>query len=370
MVDEGRVIRIFENLASIYSPSYNERGIADHIISYLNALGYLTFEDDAACFINGNTGNILATIHGTTDGPCILFAAHLDTVEPARGVRPVVEGDIIRAKGPTILGADDKAGVAAMLELASVLAGTDVAHGPIHLAFTVAEEVGLIGAKHLDLTDKRLDYAYVLDANGKVGLINVKAPYQDSFEVVYTGKAAHAGIAPETGINAIVAASKAVSCMKLGRIDSETTANVGTIKGGIAGNIVPERASVFAEARSIELPKLAEQSRHMVECFRSAADETGAFVDIDQYRPYDGYSVPEEDMIVQRAVKAMERIGITPVITQTGGGSDTNVFNSKGVTAVNLSMGAENVHSKDEYLPVDELVKLSTLLLELVRVES
>lgn len=370
MVDEGRVIRIFENLASIYSPSYNERAIADHVTSYLDALGYLTFEDDIARAIHGNAGNIHATIPGTAQGPCIMFAAHLDTVEPARGVKPIVENGIIKSGGETILGADDKAGVAAMLELATVLAGTQIAHGPIHLVFTVAEEVGLVGAKHLDLSDKELEYAYILDANGKVGLINVQAPYQDSFEVTYTGKAAHAGIAPETGINAIVAASKAISSMRLGRIDNDTTANVGTIEGGIAGNIVPETAKVFAEARSMSLEKLAEQSRHMVDCFRRAAEETGALVDIVAYRPYDGYSLTKDTPIVERAVASMERIGIEPVITQTGGGSDTNIFNAKGITAVNLSMGAENVHGKDEYVPVRELVRLSSLLVELVRSDA
>ncbi|MDP2210766.1 MAG: M20/M25/M40 family metallo-hydrolase [Candidatus Aquicultor sp.] len=367
MVDEGRVLRIFENLASIYSPSYNERAIADHITSYLSALSYLTFEDETGSSIKGNTGNIHVTIPGTADGPCILFAAHIDTVEPAQGVKVFVEDGLIKSKGDTILGADDKAGVTAMLELATVLAATTFAHGPVHLVFTVAEEVGLKGAKYLDLDDKNLDYAYVLDANGKVGLINVKAPYQDSFEVEFIGKAAHAGIAPETGINAIVAASKAISMMKLGRIDSETTANVGTIEGGIAGNIVAERAKVFAESRSISIEKLQQQSRHMVECFNAAAEETGASVNIVQYRPYEGYSLTEDEPIVARAISAMKSIGIEPVITHTGGGSDTNVFNAKGVVAVNLSMGAENVHGKDEFLPVAELVKLSELLLALIR---
>lgn len=367
MVDAGRVLRIFENLASIYSPSYNERAIADHIKSYLTALSYLIFEDESGSSLNGNTGNIHLTIPGTADGPCIMFAAHIDTVEPARGVRVVVEDGIIKSKGDTILGADDKAGVAAMLELATVLAATTFAHGPVHFVFTVAEEVGLKGAKFLDLEDKNLDYAYVLDASGKVGLINVKAPYQDSFEVEFIGKAAHAGIAPETGINAIVAAAKAISMMKLGRIDSETTANVGTIEGGIAGNIVAERAKVFAEARSISLEKLEEQSEHMLECFNAAAAETGASANIVQYRPYEGYSLTEDAPIVARAIRAMKSIGIEPVVTHTGGGSDTNVFNAKGVAAVNLSMGAENVHGKDEFLPAEELVKLSELLLELIR---
>ncbi|HZD59566.1 MAG TPA: M20/M25/M40 family metallo-hydrolase [Anaerolineae bacterium] len=368
MVDRDRAVRIFENLASIYSPSHKERAIADYITSYVSTLGFLTYEDDAGKATGGNAGNIYVMIRGNADGPCILFAAHMDTVEPAYGVKPVIEDGIIRSNGTTILGADDKAGIAAMLELATVLSSTRIPHGPIHLAFTIAEEVGLEGAKQLNLDDKHIDFAYVLDADGRVGNINISAPFQDSFEVEYTGRAAHAGIAPETGINAIVAASKAINCMTLGRIDSETTANVGIIEGGRAGNIVPDKAKVFAEARSIRLDKLEAQSKHMAECFKVGADEVGAKVDIKHYRPYDGYLLSENDLVVRKVMEALTKLGIEPVLTQTGGGSDTNVFNSKGIQAVNLSMGAEQVHTEDEYLPVAELENVAKLLVELVRV--
>ncbi|MBE0448402.1 MAG: M20/M25/M40 family metallo-hydrolase [Actinobacteria bacterium] len=368
MVVKDRIVRIFENLVSIYSPSYKERAIANHIAGYVDALGFLTYEDNAGEAINGTAGNIHVTISGNADGPCILFAAHMDTVEPSEGAEMVVKDGIIRSKGATILGADDKAGIAAMLELATILSSTAIPHGPIHLTFTVAEEVGLKGAKQLDLNDKCIDFAYVLDADGRVGKINISAPFQDSFEVEYTGRAAHAGVAPEMGINAIVAASKAISCMKLGRIDGETTANVGKIEGGRASNIVPERARFLAEARSINLDKLEAQSKHMIECFKAGTNETGAKVDFKHYRSYEGYSLTENDPIVQKAVEALLRLGIKPVLTQTGGGSDTNVFNAKGLRAVNLSMGAEQVHAEDEYVSVSELVNAAKLLVELVRV--
>jgi len=370
MVDEGRVVRLFQNLVSIYSPSYKERAVADYISNYVKAIGFLTYEDDTGRAIDGNAGNIHVTIPGNADGPCILFATHMDTVEPSEGIETVIEEGVIRSKGATILGADDKAGAAAMLELASVLSLTAVPHGPIHMVFTVAEEVGLKGAKHLALEEICVDYAYVLDANGKVGRILIKAPYQDTFEVEYTGQAAHAGIAPELGINAIVAASKAISCMNLGRIDDETTANVGVIEGGRAGNIVPDKAKFIIEARSLSLEKLEVQSKHMLECVKAGADEIGAKVDIKHFRPYYGYSVSEDEPIVKRTMEAMVRLGIEPTLEQTGGGSDTNVFNSKGIKAVNLSMGAEDVHTEDEYVPVSELANLSRLLLELVKVEK
>ncbi len=367
MVDENRVVRIFENLVKIYSPSYRERTLADYIKSYVEAMGFLTYEDETGLAIGSDTGNLIVTIPGNAGGSSILFASHMDTVEPARGVEPIIEDGIIKTGGQTILGADDKAGIAAMLELISVLAGKSISHGPIHLVFTVAEEVGLEGAKNLDLSDKHIDFAYVLDSNGKIGNIVVSAPYQDSFVVEYKGKAAHAGLAPETGINAIAAASNAISCMRLGRIDEETTANVGVIEGGRAGNIVPDKAKVIAEARSINLVKLEEQSDRMIDCFKKGAQEVGAEVSIQRYRPYEGYSATENDEVVRRAIDALDRLGIPHRLIKSGGGSDTNVFNAMGINAVNLGMGAEYVHTTEEYVPVAELKNLANLLVELVK---
>lgn len=368
MVDESRVVRIFENLVKIYSPSYKERTLADHIKGYVESLGFLAFEDEAGLAIGSDTGNVIITIPGIADGPSILFVSHMDTVEPAKGVEPIIEDGIIKTDGETILGADDKAGVAAMLELVSVLAGKSISHGPIHLIFTVAEEVGLEGAKNLDLSDKHIDFAYVLDSNGKIGNIVVSAPYQDSFVVEYRGRAAHAGLAPETGINAIAAASRAISCMKLGRIDEETTANVGVIEGGRAGNIVPDRARVIAESRSINPAKLEEQSDRMIDCFKRGAQEVGAEVSIQRYRPYEGYSLTDNDEVVKRVIDALDRLGLSHKLIRSGGGSDTNVFNAIGINAVNLGMGAEYVHTTDEYIPMAELKNLASLLVELVKV--
>lgn len=367
MIDEGRVVRIFENLVRIYSPSFKERSMAEFIKGYVEALGFLAYEDEAGKALGGDAGNVLVTIPGTADGPCILFAAHMDTVEPSKGIEPVIEDGVIRSKGDTILGADDKAGVAAMLELLSVLEGKLVRHGPIHLAFTVAEEVGLEGAKVMDLSDISVDYAYVLDNNGPVGTVVVGAPYQDSFEVEYIGRAAHAGVAPELGINAIVAASKAISCMNIGRIDEDTTSNVGTIQGGRAGNIVAAKVNLFAEARSIDPAKLEAQSKHMIECFEKASNETGAMVNIKRTRPYNGYLHSEDEPVVRKIVEAIEKIGLTPRLIKSGGGSDTNVFNTKGIATVNLGMGAEDVHTDDEYVPAQELVNMAELLVELVK---
>lgn len=368
MVDENRVVRIFENLTRIYSPSYKERTLADHIKGYVEALGYLAFEDEAGSAVGSNAGNIIVTIPGNTAGPSIMFASHMDTVEPAKGVEPAIADGVIRSSGNTILGGDDKAGIAAMLELISVLAGKSVPHGPVHLVFTIAEEVGLEGAKNLDLSDKHIDFAYVLDSNGKVGNIVVSAPYQDSFIAEFKGRAAHAGLAPEDGINAITAAAKAIGYMKLGRIDEETTANVGVIEGGRAANIVAESAKVIAEARSIDVKKLEKQSEEMIACFERGAKETGAKVSIKRYRPYEGYSLTESDEVVKRVIGALNRLGISYNLIKSGGGSDTNIFNAMGINAVNLGIGVEFVHTTDEYIPIAELRNLAMLLVELVKV--
>ncbi|MDI6715946.1 MAG: M20/M25/M40 family metallo-hydrolase [Actinomycetota bacterium] len=369
MVDESRLVRLFETLVRIYSPSRKEQVIADYIKGYIEALGFLAYEDEAGTGDVLSSGNVIVTIPGTAEGPCILFVSHLDTVEPAKDVEPVIENGVIRSKGDTVLGADDKAGVAVMLELASILASKSVLHGPVHLIFTVAEEVGLEGAKALDLSDKKIDYTYVLDASGKVGTIVISAPYQDSFEIEFKGRAAHAGMAPEMGISAIVAASKAIGCMKLGRIDDETTANVGVIEGGKAGNIVPDKARVVAEARSLDVNKLEAQAQHMMECCKAAAKEIGAKVDIKRYRPYDGYLHTGDDPVVKNVMDKMLAVGITPRLEKSGGGSDTNVFNSKGISAVNLGVGYDHVHTTDEYMPISEMVKLANLLVELVKVK-
>jgi tripeptide aminopeptidase len=363
------VIEQFNELVKIYSPSRGEREIMDYIIKYANKLGYETVEDTAGDAHQGNAGNVIIKIPANTEGPHIMIAAHVDIVEPGKDVVPVLEGDTIRSEGDTVLGADDKAGVAAMLELLSILKQSSFAYSEIRLVFTVAEEIGLLGAKALDMTDEPVDYIYVLDAEGSVGTVVIAAPYQDSFEVEYKGRAAHAGVNPEYGINAIVAASKAIAGMKLGRIDDETSANVGIIDGGRAGNIVPESAQVFAECRSIDESKLKAQAKHMIDCFKMGADDVGAEVTIRRIRPYSGYRVSAEDDIVKRVFKAAESIGLKTSAIVSGGGSDTNVFAEKGFTSVNLGVGFKKVHSTEESIGVTDLKDLTNLLVALVRVD-
>jgi tripeptide aminopeptidase len=371
LINPERVIRQFEELVKIYSPSRGEREIMDFIKHKVTALGFEAHEDNAAEITGGDAGNLIVKVPGNIgrpDAPGIIISAHVDNVEPGRDVEPVNENGSIRSKGDTILGADDKAGVAAMLELLSVMAEKSISHPAIQLVFTVSEEIGLLGAKALDMSENHVDHIYVLDSEGPIGTVVIAAPYQDSFEVEYKGRAAHAGVNPEYGINAIVAASKAICNMKLGRIDDETSANVGIIDGGRAGNIVPETANVFAECRSIDKDKLEAQAHHMIECFKKGADEVGADVVIKRIRPYEGYKVTVDDPIVKNVFAAAKAVGLEPKAIKSGGGSDTNVFAANGISAVNLGVGFEKVHSTEESISVSELVNLVKLLVALVSV--
>ncbi|MCL5292806.1 MAG: M20/M25/M40 family metallo-hydrolase [Actinobacteria bacterium] len=368
MVNKENLLKTFIELCEICSPSFNERAVSDYISSRLAELGVKVRMDGTAGVIGGDTGNLIATIEGKDDFlPTLLFAVHMDTVEPSEGVKVKLDGDLITSAGETILGADDKVGIAALLEIARMLEEERINEGRVHLFFSVAEEVGLHGAKAFDLASLKTDYAFTLDAAGPVGAINVRSPYQESFRVEFLGRTAHAGVAPEQGVNAIQAASKAIASMKLGRLDEETTANVGVIEGGLASNIVPDRVRVSAEARSFNLTKLNRQVSEMKRLFEEGAREVGADVRLKVYREYDGYHHREDDPVVMVARRAMEKLGIEPRFSSSGGGSDANIFNSKGVPTANLGIGAEKVHTTEESASISSMVLLTELLVEIIK---
>ena len=261
--------------------------------------------------------------------------------------------------GETILGADDKAGVAALLEMAHIITAGQPDHGHIDIIFTVAEEKGLLGAKHLNWELVRGEYGFVLDGAGPVGDVTITAPWQNTFTALFHGKAAHAGVSPEAGVSAVQAAARAVETMPLGRRDKETTANIGTIEGGRAINIVPDRAEIKGEARSLSVTKLNSQTDHMVQATELAAKTYGATVDIEVKREYDGFNLSKKDPVVRWAANALDLIGVKPSHVSTGGGSDTNVFNARGVPTVNLGAGYLSPHTVDESVSVQELVLMA-----------
>jgi tripeptide aminopeptidase len=369
MINEERILQEFLELVQIDSPTMHERKIADVLIKKLAGLKLQVSEDKAGQVLNTGTGNIIGRLPGNAAGlPPVMFCAHMDTVEPGRGVRPVVKEGVVTTAGDTVLGGDDKAGIAAILEMLRVLWERKLPHGDIEVVFTVAEEGGLKGAKNLDYDALKAEMGFVLDCSGSAGTIITRAPAQYRIVASIFGKAAHAGISPEEGVNSIVVASQAIAKMKLGRIDDETTANIGVIEGGKATNIIPELVNIEGEARSINPAKLEEQTEHMCRVLEETAAENNARARIEKEFLYPALNLTEEDPVVRVAMAAARSLAIDPVLVSTGGGSDANILNGKGIPTANLGIGMCKVHTTEEYITVKDLVLNARYLLEIVKV--
>uniref|UniRef100_A0A7C2EBF1 M20/M25/M40 family metallo-hydrolase n=1 Tax=Ammonifex degensii TaxID=42838 RepID=A0A7C2EBF1_9THEO len=368
MVNPERLLHEFLELCRVDSVSGQERQLCDLLKARLGALGLTVREDQAGAFGNGTAGNIIAHLPATVpDRPRLLFCAHMDTVEPGRGVKPVVGADgIIRSAGDTILGADDKAGIAAVIEAIRVVQENKLAHSGVTVVFTIREETGLVGAKALD-AGIQADYGFVLDATGQPGEIVVRAPSQDKLTATVYGRAAHAGVNPEAGINAIYVAAQAIAAMQLGRIDPETTANIGTINGGKAVNIVPDTVYLEGEVRSLKKERRAAHTALICRILEETAQKAGARVEVNVELLYEGFDLSAAAPVVRFTREAMSLCGLEPVLTQSGGGSDANILNARGIPTVNLATGMENVHTTGEEIAVADLVALTRLVLELIR---
>ena len=366
MVKEERLAQEFMELVRIDSLTFQERQMADTLRQKLEAMGLSVYEDDAGSKIGGNAGNLLCTVKGNKKAPAVLLMAHMDTVVPGKGKKPVVSGDVIKTDGTTVLGGDDVAGIACILEAIRVIKENNLEHGDIQIAFTVAEEGGLWGAKHLDYNKIYAKYGIVLDEGGPIGTAAVKAPSQNKIDVVVKGKASHAGVSPEKGISAIQIAAEAISGMKLGRIDEETTANIGIISGGQATNIICDRVEIKAEARSRDQAKLEAQTRHMKECFEKAAAKFGGQVEFVSENAYPAFNIDEEDEIIKVLETAAQKAGIRLNLEATGGGSDTNIVNQKGIKAVNISVGMDKVHSVEEQISIKDMASATRFLVEII----
>lgn len=366
MVNRDRMVNEFMQLLRVDSLTRNERQMADTIKRKLQEMGIDCVEDGAGDIIGGNAGNIICTVKGDKPVPAILLMAHMDTVVPGIGKKPVIEEGCIKSDGTTILGGDDAAGIECILEALRVIGEDGISHGDIQVAFTVAEEGGLFGSKNLDYSRIYAKYGFVLDSDGPIGSAAVKAPSQNKIYVDIRGKAAHAGICPEKGISAIQIASEAISGMKLGRIDFETTANIGTIKGGTETNIVCEKVEIKAEARSRNKQKLDEQTDHMKEHFEKAARLYGGSVEFKSELMYPSFDIPRDSGIVNILGKAAKAAGLELQLVETGGGSDTNIINGKGIQAVDLSIGMDKVHSVEEQILIDDLIKAAVFLTAII----
>jgi len=358
---------MFLDLVHINSPSKEERGVADYVKAKLSKLGLEVEEDDAGAGIDGNSGNVIAFLKGNVEGATPIFlSCHMDTVEPTENLKVVEENGVIKTDGTTILGADDKSGIAAVIEGIADVLERGVPHGDVQVLFSISEETGLRGARALVQKNIRAKMGYVFDTEKPVAGITVSAPTHDLISVEIHGVASHAGIAPEKGVSAIIAASNAISKMKIGRIDAETTANIGYIEGGKARNIVPEYVRISAEARSRNNEKLDEQVKHMKDVFESEAEKIGARAEVKSVRQYLTYRFTENDPVIKLAMKASEKIGIEPVFLEGGGGSDANIYNANGIPAVVVGAGYEGAHSSTEHIAVADLAKAAEFVTALI----
>ncbi len=337
--------------------------VKDHLLS----MGLEVREDNAGEQIGGTANNLIARLKGTIpDAPKIFLSAHFDTVEPTPGIVIEERDGVFYATSDTILGADDKGGMAPAIEAVHALIESGKAHGDVTLLLSVAEEIGLKGAAALDIQSLGLDFGYVLDTGPPVGTFVTRTATHDKIDVTIIGKPAHAGKDPEKGINAIQVLATAVEGMRLGRISPDTTANIGTVTGGTATNVVCAEVRLKAEARSTSVSELDEQVDHMIKKFESAAAHWGAKVQIDHFRHYDAYNISDDATVVAVAQSAAKRMGFSGDLRTTLGGSDANVYNAKGVPCIVVATGMEKIHTHDEFISRKDLVDTARLALELI----
>lgn len=368
-----RLTGIFLELLAINSPSKKERKVRNYIVKHLRPLADKLRRDDAGKGFGGNCGNVVALFRGGNRGaPTVVLVAHMDTVTETGKLKIVNKKGVIRSDGTTILGADDKAGIAVMLELAHKLGKPSLRKtlGDVEMLFSPAEEIGLFGVTHLDYSLITGKIAYVLDSSDPVGFVTNSSPSSARIKVRVHGKTAHAGVEPEKGINAIVLASKAIARMRLGRLDDETTANIGVVSGGKATNIVPELATAEGECRSFSEAKLDRQIRHMEKCFVNAAKKGGGKVEVEVKKAFVTYNIDEKEPIMRAAKSAAGQLGIKYKAVRSGGGSDANVLNRQGITSVVLGLGYKAPHTEKERIPINRLETAARYVLWILRENS
>ncbi len=367
MINKDRLTEEFCKLVSIDSASFQERKMADVLKIYLSELGFEVTEDGAGKYYDGNAGNIYGFLKGDLEGDPVLFSAHMDTVEPSAGKKAVVHEDgTITSDGNTVLGSDDLSGVVAILEAVRAIKEEGLSHRSIEVLFTIAEEVYIRGSEVFDYSLIKAREAYILDLSGPVGTAALKAPTLVSFTAKFTGRAAHAGFAPEKGIHAISVAAEAITAISQGRIDEETTVNVGTIEGGLARNIVPENCILKGEVRSLSHDKTLAEIEKIKKVFMEISEKRGAGLEFETSFGCIAYEIHREEEVVERFENACRDLGYETNYITTFGGSDNNNFVRNGIAGIVIACGMNEVHSCKEYTHIDELVKCSNITLKLM----
>jgi len=376
MINRERLIDTFRFLVGIDSVSRQEGDIAEELKKILESMGAETVFDGAGKMTGSNTGNLIARFKGNKDVSPLLLNAHMDTVEPGRGIVPVLKDGVFTSDGTTILGADDKSAIAVLIEVMTILKEKNMTCGPIEMVFTICEEIGLMGAKHLDMSLITAKYGYALDATDTEGIIT-HAPSANKIEFRVHGRDAHAGAAPEKGINAIHLASKAIAGLELGRIDKETTCNIGIINGGIATNIIPNLVIVKGEVRSHDDEKLKRVTNDIISSFENTVKNYGNIssdglprVDVFVEDDFSRTDISENHPVVILAQKAAANLGRKMITKTTGGGADANIFYEKGIITGVIGTGMRDMHTVRESVSVDDMVRAGEFLLEIIRLHT
>ncbi|MBC2714499.1 MAG: M20/M25/M40 family metallo-hydrolase [Desulfobacteraceae bacterium] len=377
MINRDRLAGTFKSLASIDSVSRQEARISGEIRKMLEPMAREILIDRAGEKAGSDTGNLIAKIKGNRNVPPLMLNAHMDTVEPGIGVKPQFKNGVFTSDGTTVLGADDKSAIAIIIETLQILHENNIPHGPLEIVITICEEIGLLGAKNFDFNLLSAKYGYAIDTADTECIIT-RAPAANRFEILVHGKDAHAGADPENGINAILLASRAISGLELGRIDSETTCNIGVIEARGATNIVPNLVRVKGEVRSHDVAKLEEVTRKIVAAFEDVVTDyrkknaSGSLprLDIDIENEFSRTFVPDDHPVVVLAKQAAENLGRQVKTKKSGGGSDANVFFEKGIITGVIGTGMQDIHSVRESIRLDDMEKTVRLLLEIIDIHS
>ncbi len=374
MINKQRLSELFKFLVEIDSESGNEKKICLEIKKIMESLGCETIIDDAGKKAGADTGNLIAKFKGNKSKEPIMLNAHMDTVKPGNGAKALLKDGVFTSDGTTVLGADDKSGIAIIIEALRVIVENRLDCGPIEFVFTISEETGLLGAKYLNYDLISSKYGYCLDTKDTYALV-VKSPESNFFEFKIYGKDAHAGIEPEKGINAILIASKAIANLKLGRIDEETTCNIGLIQGGKAPNIVPSYVVVTGEARShseIKLQKLSDNIintfKNTVNLFKKNSNSNLPYLEIICKKDFLATNCDISHKTITLAQKAAKNLGKEIKLIATGGGADANVFFEKGIITGVLGTGMKDVHTLRESILVEDIKETTELLLEMLKI--
>ncbi len=365
-INQDKIVSLFVDMAKISSPSLHEGEMMEFVKNYLKGKNV---EVQSLPYTHGefNSENLIIRMPATdTSKKGLFFDAHADTVNPCEDVKPIIDGDVIRSSGNSVLGADDKCGIASMLTAIDYILENNIPHGELLFIVSSAEEIGLVGARYIpEEIFKGMDYGVILDSGGSVGSITLKAPYNYGYEITVTGRAAHAAAAPEKGINAIKIAASLICDLPSGRISEDTVSNVGLINGGSGRNVVPETVNIVGEFRSLVDEKctpLREQVLNAVQKHKEQAVD----ITCEITQGTVGYNFDQSSEIIKFVAQGLDSLNISPRYEESCGGTNANVYSTKGIHSTVISVGMEAIHSVDEYIKIQDLVDTTKLLIKLI----